>query len=106
MTLRLLLILPLLAWTSPRALALPMETANLLGQGFEAHILTIMPQAKFSVDERMKQNVEFWMRIYTLFSTSQGLVHDAKYIDHVYEVVDLPSDPRAYKKLNRQVKEK
>src|SRR4051812_2163578 len=110
MTLRLLLILPLLAWTSPRALALPMETANLLSQGFEAHILTIMPQAKFSVDDRMKRNVEFWIQIYTQYTTSQALIHDAKYIDKVYEVIDFPpeilADRRANRKYSKKVKQK
>src|SRR3954466_14197785 len=74
------------------AWALPMETANLLGQGFEAHILTIMPQAKFSVDDRLRRNVEFWIRIYTQYTTTQALIHDAKYIDKVYEVVEFPSE--------------
>ncbi|HUP57688.1 MAG TPA: lytic transglycosylase domain-containing protein [Bdellovibrionota bacterium] len=93
-----------------RAPGLPMETANLLSQGFEAHILTIMPQAKFSVDERMKRNVEFWIRIYTEYTTAQGLIHDAKYIDKVYEVIDFPpailGDRRANRKYSKQVKAK
>jgi membrane-bound lytic murein transglycosylase D len=33
--------------------------------------------------------VDFWVGIYTRYYTHQGLVHDAKYIDKVYEVVDL-----------------
>src|ERR1041385_7954486 len=92
------------------AWALPMETANLLGQGFEAHILTIMPQAKFSVDDRLKRNVEFWVRIYTQYSTTQALIHDAKYIDKVYEVIEFPAeilnDHRANKRYSKQVKSK
>jgi membrane-bound lytic murein transglycosylase D len=87
-----------------------MESANLLGQGFEAHILTIMPQAKFSVDDRMKRNVDFWVRIYTQYSSTQALIHDAKYIDKVYEVIDFPAeilaDHRANKRYSKQVKAK
>ena len=98
----------LLLATSARAL--PLETADLLSQGFESHILDIMPQAKFSVDERMRKNVEFWVRIYTEYTTSQGLIHDAKYIDHVYEIIDfqkLGLDPnKGNKKFFRQIEKK
>jgi membrane-bound lytic murein transglycosylase D len=106
---RTLAVLATTAWVVS-AWALPMETANLLGQGFEAHILTIMPQAKFSVDDRMKRNVEFWIRIYTQFTTTQALIHDAKYIDKVYEVIEFPAeildDRRANKRYSKKVKEK
>src|SRR4051812_10064298 len=52
-------------------------------------ILTVMPPLQFAVDDRLKRNVEFWTRINTQYTTQQGLIHDAKYIDHIYEVLDL-----------------
>lgn len=48
-----------------------------------------MPALSFSVDDRLRKNVNFWVRIYTEYTSRQGLVHDAKYIDKVYEVVEL-----------------
>lgn len=50
---------------------------------------TIMPPEHFSVDGRLRKNVELWVRIYTEYTTRQGLIHDAKYVDHVYEVLEL-----------------
>ncbi len=47
------------------------------------------PFSPNSVDERLRTNVDFWIRIYTQYDTKQGVVHDAKYIDHIYEVIDL-----------------
>jgi membrane-bound lytic murein transglycosylase D len=62
------------------------------------------------VDERLRRNVEFWVKIYTQYSTTQALVHDAKYIDKVYEVVDFPAeilnDRRANKKYSKQIRQK
>ncbi len=36
-----------------------------------------------------QKNKDFWVRIYSHYDSHQGLIHDAKYIDHIYEVVDL-----------------
>lgn len=44
----------------------------------------VNPSAEF-----VKKNVEFWTRIYGEYDSFQGVIHDAKYIDHVYEVIDL-----------------
>lgn len=43
----------------------------------------------YSLNDRLRKNVGFWIQIYSQYSTHQGLIHDAKYIDHVYEVVDF-----------------
>lgn len=42
-----------------------------------------------SVDERLKRNVEFWIKIYTQYTTAQGLLHDAKYVDKVFATIDV-----------------
>jgi membrane-bound lytic murein transglycosylase D len=57
---------------------------------------------RFSADERLKKAVNFWVGIYTQYDTSQGLIHDAKYVDHVYEVI-RPSMARAAKKKWKDV---
>jgi membrane-bound lytic murein transglycosylase D len=38
----------------------------------------------------LRRNIDFWIRIYTQYDTNQGLIHDSKYIDKVYEVLDRP----------------
>lgn len=43
----------------------------------------------FATPPGMEHQVQFWMDIYTKYSTEQGVVHDAENIDLVYEVVDF-----------------
>jgi membrane-bound lytic murein transglycosylase D len=38
---------------------------------------------------RLRKNVDFWISIYSQYDTTQGVIHDAKYIDHVYEVIKV-----------------
>jgi membrane-bound lytic murein transglycosylase D len=45
----------------------------------------------FTPDDRLKAQVQFWVDIYGKYSNQQAVVHDAKYIDLVYEVVDFTS---------------
>lgn len=47
------------------------------------------PLESFSVDSRMDRNVQFWVRVYTEFKVNQAVIHDAKHIDHIYEIIDL-----------------
>ena len=53
------------------------------------HILDVTPKLTFQVDDRLKKNVDFWISIYTKYGTDQGLIHDAKYVEIVYQVIDL-----------------
>ncbi|MFZ9594648.1 MAG: lytic transglycosylase domain-containing protein [Bdellovibrionia bacterium] len=46
----------------------------------------------FKPDFRLKRNVDFWVRIYSEVTSSQGFIHDSKYIDHVYEKVDFEQE--------------
>ena len=55
----------------------------------ESHFRPQIPWDQFAVDPRLRSNVEFWVRIYTRYTSREGLLHDAKYVDHVYEVIDL-----------------
>src|SRR5438270_510384 len=69
--------------------ALPHDRADPSALGSEGKALSINAPLLFSVDARMKKNVDFWVSIYTRYYTHQGVIHDAKYIDHVYEVIDF-----------------
>ena len=73
------------------AWAFPLESANPSASSPETEILDVTPKLRFSVDDRLRKNRDFWVSIYTQYDTHQGLIHDAKYIDLVYEAIDLTS---------------
>ena len=70
-----------------------------------AHVLSATAPIPFAVDPRLQRNVGFWLSIYTQYDTSHGLIHDAKYIDHVYEVIDVSNDRHAANKAKRHWRE-
>jgi len=80
---------------------LPLQSADPSALGPEGSFLAVMPPIQFAVDESLKKNVEFWIRVYSIYTSQQGLVHDAKYIDHVYEVLNFQDSDQ---KSSRQVK--
>ena len=43
----------------------------------------------FNVPNGMQERVKFWMDIYTKYTNDQGLLHDSKYLNLIYETVDL-----------------
>ena len=86
--------------------ALPLDRADPSARGPEGSILVVEPPLAFAVDQRLKKNVDFWVSIYTQYDSSRGLLHDAKYIDHVYEVMDLRTGGAKSSKLVREHKKK
>jgi membrane-bound lytic murein transglycosylase D len=59
-----------------------------------------------ALDGRMRKNVDFWVAINTRYYTYQGLIHDAKYVDRVYEVLDLKGAPKNGQHLIHAAKRK
>jgi membrane-bound lytic murein transglycosylase D len=43
----------------------------------------------FDVPRGMEDRVQFWKDIYTKYTTDQGVLHDSKYVQLVYETVDF-----------------
>ncbi len=43
----------------------------------------------FDVPPGLEKQVNFWIDIYTKYTTNQGVIHDSESIDTVYEVVDF-----------------
>jgi membrane-bound lytic murein transglycosylase D len=67
--------------------------------------------AEFPVYDGIRPNVDFWKKIYTQYSTTQGVIHDKKNLAIIYEVIDLKDRNRhGSRKINKQrikkVKEK
>lgn len=59
----------------------------------------------FAVPAGMEDRVAFWIDIYTKYSTNQGLLHDSKYVNLVYESIDF-SDLSESADLTAREKEK
>ena len=54
----------------------------------------------------LKTNFDFWVKIYTQYSSFQGVIHDAKYIDRVYEVIDFGRSKHKDFSIIRRAKKK
>jgi membrane-bound lytic murein transglycosylase D len=48
-------------------------------------------ETTFAVPKGLETNVQFWIDIYSKYTTDQGVLHDSEYIDLVYEVMDFTS---------------
>lgn len=46
-------------------------------------------QGAFETPPEMEKRVQFWIDIYTRYTTQQGVIHDPENIDLVYEVIDF-----------------
>lgn len=59
----------------------------------------------FKVPDSMQDRVQFWEDIYTKYSSDQGIIHDSKYVNIVYEGLDF-SDITARPDLSDRQKER
>lgn len=46
-------------------------------------------QNTFAIPESLKERVNFWIDIYTKYTTSQGILHDSRFPHLVYEPIDF-----------------
>jgi membrane-bound lytic murein transglycosylase D len=59
--------------------------------------------ALFPVYPCIKPNVEFWTKVYTKYSTNQGILHDSENLNVIYDVVELISPDRyGARKMNEK----
>lgn len=64
-------------------------------------------ETAFSIPKGMEKQVQFWVDIYTKYSSTQGVIHDSENVEKVYQVVDfagLSTDVEKQKKVD-EVKE-
>lgn len=52
----------------------------------------------FATPKGMEKHVQFWVDVYTKYSTQQGIIHDSENVEKVYEVVDLSAYPTDHAK--------
>ena len=63
---------------------------------------TIMEPDTFPVYDSIRPNVSFWEKIYTEYSTTQGVIHDKKNLAIIYEVIGLKDRNRhGSRKINK-----
>jgi membrane-bound lytic murein transglycosylase D len=56
----------------------------------------------FPVYPSIKPNVAFWTKMFTLYTRSDGVIHDTRNLDRIYEVIRL--DPSRTARANKQNK--
>ena len=57
----------------------------------------------FPIYESIKPNVAFWTQIYTQYESNQGVIHDKRYLNRIYDVIELAApDNSGGRKINRQ----
>jgi membrane-bound lytic murein transglycosylase D len=64
---------------------------------------TLIEPETFPVFDSIRPNVSFWEKIYTQYSTNQGVIHDKRNLGIIYDVIEL-KDPHRHgsRKINRE----
>lgn len=50
--------------------------------------------AEYFGDPWFRKHIDFWTKVYTHYNSTQALVHDAKHVNIVYEMIDFTNQPR------------
>ncbi|NQU64927.1 MAG: transglycosylase SLT domain-containing protein [SAR324 cluster bacterium] len=62
-----------------------------IGTGYSQ---TAETDPNFPVFPALKQNINFWEKVYSIYSSTQGIIHDTDDLSIVYDVIDLESRNR------------
>ena len=73
---------------------------------FDPDSLWKSPDQSSSSSLLFRHRVEFWVQIYRELSIHQIVIHDAKYLDHIYEIITTPHAPERSGHLIQTSKEK
>ena len=57
--------------------------------------------AEFPMEEELLPRVRFWVNIYTLYDSKKTVVHNDKYPEIVYTVIDTEKNPHSFLKVKR-----
>ncbi len=64
------------------------------------------PLPQLPVNDPLQKNVDFWITIYSKLNIQQGVLHDAKYIDHIYTTFDFAKNHRSKSQIIKNSKKK
>jgi membrane-bound lytic murein transglycosylase D len=72
--------------------------------GEQAQAVGYEPGISFVVPANLRARVEFWKKVYTVYTSSQAIIHDAENLEIQYGVVDLSpfKDPKIPKAQQRK----
>jgi membrane-bound lytic murein transglycosylase D len=74
----------------------------LLLAGTHAGADTVMGPDTFPVYDSIRPNISFWKKIYSEYSTTQGVIHDKQNLGIIYDVIELEDrDRHGGQKINR-----
>jgi len=45
-------------------------------------------ESVFPIPENLKPNIQFWIKVYTLYTSDQVIIHDSENLERIYKVVD------------------
>jgi membrane-bound lytic murein transglycosylase D len=76
--------------------------ALVLAGSIHAAADTIMESDSFPVYDGIRPNIAFWKKIYSEYSTAQGVIHDKQDLGIIYDVIELEDrDHYGNKEINR-----
>jgi membrane-bound lytic murein transglycosylase D len=85
-----------------KTLLLSIVPAVLVFAGIHAAADTTTEPDPFPVYDSIRPNISFWKKIYSEFSTTQGVIHDNQNLGIIYDVIELEDlDLQSNQKINR-----
>ena len=64
---------------------------------------TLVAPDNFPLYDSIRPNVSFWEKIYSQYSTTQGVIHDKRNLEIIYEVIELEDrNLHGNRKINRE----
>jgi membrane-bound lytic murein transglycosylase D len=70
--------------------------------GLPAAAGTVMEPDAFPVYDSIRPNISFWEKIYSQYSTTQGVIHDKRNLGIIYDVIELKDRNRhGSRKINK-----
>jgi membrane-bound lytic murein transglycosylase D len=86
-----------------RTLLLSILPVALVLTGIQAGADTGMEPDAFPIYDSIRLNISFWKKIYSEYSTTQGVIHDNQNLDIIYDVIALEDRDRfGSEKINRE----
>lgn len=74
----------------------PLQVASIdspsMDSGSRGRLPPPRDSAEFPRPAALEHQVAFWRNVYALWTRAQAVVHDDRYLDVVYEVIDLPGE--------------
>jgi len=84
-----------------QSIFLTILSVTLLCLSLPAGAGTITEPEPFPVYDSIRPNVLFWKKIYTQYSTTQGVIHDKQRLEIIYDVIELQDpDRHGSRKIN------